>query len=72
MTAVIHCGDVRDVLATLPAGSVQTCVTSPPYYALRSYLKDTVQMSPNLTDDERAYVEAELARLGIAPTTQVV
>jgi len=24
-------GDCRDQLATLPAGSVQTCVTSPPY-----------------------------------------
>ena len=26
-------GDCRDVLATLPAGSVHTVVTSPPYYA---------------------------------------
>ncbi len=31
-------GDCRDVLATLPAESVQCVVTSPPYYALRSYL----------------------------------
>jgi DNA modification methylase len=31
-------GDCRDVLATLPDASVQCCVTSPPYYALRSYL----------------------------------
>ena len=31
-------GDCRDVLATLPADSVQCVVTSPPYYALRSYL----------------------------------
>ena len=31
-------GDCREVLATLPADSVQCCVTSPPYYALRSYL----------------------------------
>jgi DNA modification methylase len=30
-------GDCRDVLATLPAGSVQTCVTSPPYFGLRDY-----------------------------------
>lgn len=37
MSATIHCGDVRDVLATLDAGSVQCCVTSPPYYALRDY-----------------------------------
>jgi DNA modification methylase len=30
-------GDCRDVLVTLPAESVQCCVTSPPYYGLRSY-----------------------------------
>jgi DNA modification methylase len=30
-------GDCRDVLRTLPAESVQTCVTSPPYWGLRDY-----------------------------------
>lgn len=30
-------GDARTVLATLPAGSVQACVTSPPYFGLRDY-----------------------------------
>lgn len=30
-------GDVRDMLATLPDGCVQTCVTSPPYFGLRDY-----------------------------------
>jgi DNA modification methylase len=30
-------GDVRDKLAELPAGSVQCCVTSPPYFGLRDY-----------------------------------
>ena len=30
-------GDVRDMLATLPAESVQCVVTSPPYYGLRDY-----------------------------------
>jgi DNA modification methylase len=34
----LYQGDCRDVLATLPAESVQTCVTSPPYFGLRSYL----------------------------------
>jgi DNA modification methylase len=33
-------GDCREVLATLPANSVHCVVTSPPYYALRSYLPD--------------------------------
>lgn len=30
-------GDVRETLETLPAESVQTCVTSPPYWGLRDY-----------------------------------
>lgn len=33
---VLH-GDCRDVLPTLAANSVHACVTSPPYYGLRSY-----------------------------------
>ncbi len=33
----IYCGDCRDVLRQLPAGSVHTCVTSPPYWGLRDY-----------------------------------
>jgi DNA modification methylase len=36
----IYCGDARAVLPTLAAGSVQTCVTSPPYFGLRRYLSD--------------------------------
>ena len=42
MTIRILQGDCRDVLATLPADSVQCCVTSPPYYCLRDY-GDTAQ-----------------------------
>ena len=30
-------GDVREQLTRIPAGSVQTCVTSPPYFRLRDY-----------------------------------
>jgi DNA modification methylase len=33
----IHCGDALEVLQTLPADSVQCCVTSPPYWGLRDY-----------------------------------
>src|SRR6185312_4322994 len=36
MIRFLH-GDCRDVLRSLPAVSVQACVTSPPYYALRDY-----------------------------------
>ena len=28
-------GDCREVLPNLPANSVQTCITSPPYHQLR-------------------------------------
>ena len=37
MSVRILTGDCRDVLATLPSGSAQTCVTSPPYFGLRDY-----------------------------------
>ena len=33
-------GDCREAMATLEAGSVQCCVTSPPYYGLRDYGHD--------------------------------
>jgi DNA modification methylase len=37
---VIHVGDCRRILPTLPAESVDCVVTSPPYWGLRSYLPD--------------------------------
>lgn len=37
MTTKIHIGDCRKVLRSLPAQSVQCCVTSPPYWGLRDY-----------------------------------
>lgn len=33
----LYHGDARAVLRSLPAGVVQTCVTSPPYWGLRDY-----------------------------------
>ena len=30
-------GDCREILKTLPDGSVNCCVTSPPYFGLRDY-----------------------------------
>ena len=33
----IHVGDCRHILASLPAQSVNCCVTSPPYWGLRDY-----------------------------------
>lgn len=34
---IVHRGDCRSVLATLKPRSIQTCVTSPPYWGLRKY-----------------------------------
>jgi hypothetical protein len=44
-------GDCRDALADLPAESVQTCVTSPPYFGLRDYGHDD-QIGLEATPDE--------------------
>jgi DNA modification methylase len=38
MTASLIIGDVFEALATLPDASVDLCVSSPPFLALRSYL----------------------------------
>ena len=37
LTWDLRLGDVRERLRELPSGSVQTCVTSPPYWGLRDY-----------------------------------
>lgn len=37
---MIHIGNCLDILPTLAEGSMQTCVTSPPYFGLRDYGAD--------------------------------
>ena len=55
---MIHHGDVRKVLPTLKAGSVQCVVTSPPYWGLRNYnVKDQI----GLERTPEAYVEKMVA-----------
>ena len=39
-------GDCRQVLDSLPEASVQCCVTSPPYWGLRSYLPEDDPLKP--------------------------
>lgn len=36
-------GDVRETLKTIPDNSVNCCISSPPYYGLRSYVPDTAE-----------------------------
>lgn len=64
-SAKLYRGDALEVLRSLPDESVDCCVTSPPYYRLRSYLPDGVRLRDDLTPEERAYVLVELERLGI-------
>jgi len=33
----VICGKAEDVLKTLPNNSIDCCITSPPYWALRDY-----------------------------------
>ena len=54
MEARILIGDARKRLAELPAGSVRTCITSPPYFGLRDY-GESDQMG--LEETPEAYVE---------------
>ena len=58
-------GDCLDVLPTLEAGSVHTCVTSPPYFGLRSYDETALRIDPSLTGEKMAWLLAELDRRGI-------
>lgn len=37
MSLDIIIGDCRETLKSLPEGSIQCCVTSPPYFGLRDY-----------------------------------
>ena len=65
----LHLGDCRDSLRAMAARGerVQMCVTSPPYFGLRSYMPDAVRFRDNLSEEERKAIEEELARLGVKP-----
>lgn len=57
----LHHGDARDVLPTLPDGSVDCVVTSPPYYGLRDYGTPT---QIGLESSPAEYVETLRALFG--------
>jgi len=67
MTCMIMLGDCRQRMAELPAGYAQTCVTSPPYFGLRSYLPGVVKLRDDLPEDVKKVILTELTALGIAP-----
>ncbi|MDR0789308.1 MAG: site-specific DNA-methyltransferase [Bacteroidales bacterium] len=62
----ILCGDAREVLSTLPAESIDCCVTSPPYYGLRDYgIERQIgrEQTPEQYIENLAAVFAELYRV---------
>lgn len=67
MTCLIMMGDCRQRMAELPDGYAQTCVTSPPYFGLRSYLPGVVKLRDDLPDDVKDVIRAELTALGVRP-----
>lgn len=54
-------GESLQILSELKANSVQCCITSPPYWGLRSYLPNRV----SLKEDAPGWVIEELEKLGI-------
>lgn len=62
-TMTLICGDALGVLSDLPDESVQCCVTSPPYWGLRSYLPDAVKMKKDTPPE----ILEELESFGIFP-----
>lgn len=67
---VVLVGDVREQLRTLPAGSVDTVITSPPYVGLRNYgMAGQIGLEPHVDAWIEALCEvgAELARV-LKPT----
>ena len=59
-------GDCREVLKTLPDGSVNCCVTSPPYFGLRDYKVDGqigIEQTPDAYVAELVAVFREVKRV---------
>lgn len=65
----IEFGDCRETMRRWAAEGVkaQMCVTSPPYFGLRSYMPNAVRLRDDLSEEERKAIEEELARLGAKP-----
>jgi len=61
-------GDCLAVLKTLPSNSIQMCVTSPPYFALRQYFFDgAVVLKSGIPQDQKDYILKELNDNKVVP-----
>jgi DNA modification methylase len=49
---IIHTGSALEALATMPENSIQTCVTSPPYFQLRDFGSGVDQLGMEKTPEE--------------------
>jgi DNA modification methylase len=65
----IEFGDCRDTMRRWASEGVkaQMCVTSPPYFGLRSYMPDAVKLRGDIDPEEMASALKELERLGVQP-----
>ena len=62
-------GDCRETMRAWATAGVraQMCVTSPPYFGLRSYMPDAVKLRGDINPEELASVLKELERIGVSP-----
>ena len=65
----IEFGDCRETMRHWSQQGVkaQMCVTSPPYFGLRSYMPDAVKLRGDIDPEKLASVLKELDSLGISP-----
>ncbi len=64
-----HFGDCIETMRQMPDGIAQTCVTSPPYFGLRSYLPGVVQLRDDLSQEKREQIIRDLAAIGVFQTS---
>ena len=65
MTWRVLVGDCVASMRGLPDQSVNMCVTSPPYFGLRSYDENSVRIDATLQPEKLAWLLSELDRRGI-------
>jgi len=67
----IYQGDCIEQMKLFPDESIDCCVTSPPYWGLRSYLPNKVQLRDDLTNEEIEELKKELTLLGLEGTIRI-
>ena len=66
MKNVILQGDALTKLKELPEKSINMCMTSPPYWALRKYFSG-VKLKKKISKEKKEEIINELNKLGIKP-----